>query len=268
VLEYLKVKQLLIPEVGGISIIEAQEFLKGTILSTLAGLSTMLGTIPLLLFHKHLGEKVIDSLMGMAAGIMLAASAFSLAGPSLEIGGVLRFTVGFLLGAVLVDLMDKYSPHEHFLKGHEGADIKKLSKIWLFVIAITIHNFPEGMAVGISGYTPQALSVAIAIGTQNIPEGAATMVALMNAGYSTPFSLLVTLLTGAVEVLGGIFGAGLILISKRLLPYMLAFAAGAMVFVVSDEVIPETHLRGNERLSTYFLIFGFLIMSALDVLLG
>ncbi|SDH66374.1 zinc transporter, ZIP family [Fervidobacterium changbaicum] len=206
--------------------------------------------------------------MGMAAGIMLAASAFSLAGPSLEIGGALRFIVGFLFGAIAVDLLDKFSPHEHFLKGHEGMDSKKLAKIWLFVIAITIHNFPEGMAVGISGFTPEALSVAIAIGTQNIPEGAATMVALMNAGYSIRYSLFITFLTGVVEMMGGIFGAGLILISKNLLPYMLAFAAGAMVFVVSDEVIPETHLRGNERLSTYFLIFGFLIMSVLDVVLG
>ncbi|MGC8820439.1 MAG: ZIP family metal transporter [Fervidobacterium sp.] len=244
------------------------DFVKGVIYSSLAGLATVFGAIPLLLVHKHFGEKLIDTLLGMAAGIMLAASAFSLVIPSLESGGIFRFAVGFFLGAIMVDLMDKFSPHEHFLKGHEGVDAKRLAKIWLFVIAITIHNFPEGMAVGISGYTPQALSVAIAIGTQNIPEGAATMVALMNAGYSVKISLLVTFLTGVVEMLGGAFGAGLILISKSLLPYMLAFAAGAMVFVVSDEVIPETHLRGNERLATYFLIFGFFIMSALDVLLG
>uniref|UniRef100_A0A7C5Y4B4 ZIP family metal transporter n=1 Tax=Fervidobacterium nodosum TaxID=2424 RepID=A0A7C5Y4B4_9BACT len=244
------------------------DFLKGTVLSTFAGLSTILGAIPLLTIHKHLGEKVIDALLGMAAGIMLAASAFSLTMPALEIGGIWRFLVGFLLGAVFVDLMDKFLPHEHFLKGHEGFDTKRLAKIWLFVIAITIHNFPEGMAVGISGYTPEALSVAIAIGAQNIPEGAATMIALINAGYSITFSLFITFLTGVVEIIGGVFGAGLILISKSLLPYMLAFAAGAMVFVVSDEVIPETHLRGNERLATYFVVFGFLIMSALDVLLG
>ncbi|SHN54551.1 zinc transporter, ZIP family [Fervidobacterium gondwanense DSM 13020] len=244
------------------------DFVRGVVLSSLAGITTVVGAIPLLVFHKHFGEKLIDALLGMAAGIMLAASAFSLAGPALEIGGGIRFSVGFLLGALLVDLFDKFSPHEHFLKGHEGAELRRLAKIWLFVIAITIHNFPEGMAVGISGYTPEAIDVAIAIGAQNIPEGAATMVALMNAGYSVRTSLLVTLLTGIVEVIGGIFGAGLILISQKLLPYMLAFAAGAMVFVVSDEVIPETHLRGNERLSTYFLIFGFLVMSVLDVLLG
>jgi len=249
-------------------VIYISDFLKGVIYSTLAGLSTLIGIIPLLIFRKHLGEKVIDSLMGMAAGIMLAASAFSLVSPSLEIGGFWRFSVGFLLGAVMVDLMDKFSPHEHFLKGHEGLELQRISKIWLFVIAITIHNFPEGMAVGISGFTPQALNVAIAIGAQNIPEGAATFVALLNAGYSMKTSTIITLLTGIVEVVGGIFGAGLIFASQKLLPYMLAFAAGAMIFVVSDEVIPETHLRGNERLSTYFLVFGFLVMSVLDVLLG
>jgi len=249
-------------------VVHINAFLRGVSFSTVSGLSTMLGVLPLLLFHKHLGEKVIDALMGMAAGIMLAASAFSLVGPSLEIGGPLRFSVGFLLGAVMVDLMDEFSPHEHFLKGYEGPELKRVSRIWLFVIAITIHNFPEGMAVGISGFTPQALSVAIAIGTQNIPEGSATFVALLNAGYSVKTASLVTLLTGIVEVIGGLFGAGLILVSQKLLPYMLAFAAGAMVFVVSDEVIPETHLKGNERLSTYFLVFGFLIMSILDVILG
>lgn len=243
-------------------------FLKGVILSALAGLSTLLGAIPLLIVRKYLGEKVIDALLGMAAGVMLAASAFSLVAPSLEIGGVFRFLIGFFLGAVAVDLFDKLSPHEHFLKGHEGLDTNRLAKMWLFVIAITIHNFPEGMAVGISGFTPEALSIAVAIGAQNIPEGAATIIALMNAGYSMKNSIFVTFLTGAVEILGGVLGAGLILISKSLLPYMLAFAAGAMVFVVSDEVIPETHLRGNERLSTYFLIFGFFVMSVLDVVLG
>ena len=243
-------------------------FEKGILYSTLAGLATVFGAIPMLLIHKHLGEKLIDAMLGMAAGIMLAASAFSLVMPSLESGGVLRFLIGFILGAVTIDLMDKFSPHEHFLKGHEGISAKRLAKIWLFVIAITIHNFPEGMAVGISGFTPQALGVAVAIGAQNIPEGTATMISLMNAGYSVKTSLWVTFLTGVVEIIGGVFGAGLILVSKGLLPYMLAFAAGAMIFVVSDEVIPETHVRGNERLATYFLIFGFFIMSALDVLLG
>lgn len=244
------------------------EFLRGITLSTLAGMSTMLGIIPISLIHKRLGERVIDALLGMAAGIMLAASVFSLTMPALELGGPVKFIVGFLIGAVVVDLFDKFSPHEHFLKGHEGLQLKKLSKMWLFVIAIAIHNFPEGMAVGISAFTMEAYNIALAIGMQNIPEGAATFIALLDAGYSYKVASLVTLLTGAVEVLGGFFGASMIYISKSLLPYMLALAAGAMVFVVSDEVIPETHLRGNERLSTYSLIFGFLTMSILDILLS
>ncbi len=242
--------------------------LRGTVLSVLAGFATQLGTIPLLFLKRHANERVIDSLLGMAAGIMLSASAFSLVKPSLEIGGIYRFIVGFMLGVILLDFMDKYSPHEHLLKGHEGKDIKTLSKIWLFVIAITIHNIPEGLAVGVAGATEKGVSVAVAIGSQNIPEGAAVMAALMNAGYSTKTAFLVTLVTAVVESISGFFGAGLVTLSQSLLPYMLAFAGGAMVFVVSDEIIPETHLRGNERLSTYFLVLGFVIMSILDVVLG
>jgi len=136
----------------------------------------MLGVLPLLLFHKHLGEKVIDSLLGMAAGIMLAASAFSLVGPSLEAGGPLRFSIGFLLGAAIVDLMDKFSPHEHFLKGHEGPDLKRVSKIWLICHGHNYSQLSRRYGRRNQWFTPQALSVAIAIGTQNIPEGSATFV--------------------------------------------------------------------------------------------
>ncbi|MBO8161576.1 MAG: ZIP family metal transporter [Thermosipho sp. (in: Bacteria)] len=243
-------------------------FLKGILLSTAAGLATSLGAIPFLFFKKKVNEKFIDALLGMAAGIMLAASAFSLVAPSIEIGGILRFSIGFFLGALLVDLMDKYSPHEHFLKGYEGKNLKRLSRIWLFVIAITIHNIPEGMAVGVSAFSDQAFNIAFAIGAQNIPEGAAVTAALINAGYSIKTSFLISFLTGVVEIIGGFLGAGIVSISQSLLPYMMAFAGGAMIFVISDEVIPETHLRGNERLSTYFLIFGFFIMSVLDVILG
>ncbi|MBT1248109.1 MULTISPECIES: ZIP family metal transporter [unclassified Thermosipho (in: thermotogales)] len=243
-------------------------FLYGILLSSAAGMATSLGAIPFLFFRKGVNEKFIDALLGMAAGIMLAASAFSLVAPSIELGGLLRFAFGFFLGAILVDLMDKYSPHEHFLKGHEGAELKRLSKIWLFVIAITIHNLPEGMAVGVSAFSNQALNIAFAIGAQNIPEGAAVAAALLNAGYSIKISFFVSFLTGLVEIFGGLLGAGIVSISQSLLPYMMAFAGGAMIFVISDEVIPETHLRGNERLSTYFLIIGFFLMAALDVALG
>jgi len=176
--------------------------------------------------------------------------------------------VGFGLGALAVDLIDHFAPHEHFLKGYEGPDRKKVSRIWLFVMAITIHNFPEGMAVGVGAFTKDALAIAVAIGAQNIPEGAAVAAALINAKYSPGKAFLVTLLTGVVEVVGGLLGVTIISFSQALLPYMMAFAAGAMIFVIGDEVIPESHLNGHQRLATYSLIIGFFIMSALDVALG
>jgi len=158
-------------------------FWRGLIYSSVAGISTVLGAMPFLLFNKVASQKLIDAFLGFAAGVMLAASAFSLVVPSIELGGVLRFTIGFVLGGILVDVMDKILPHEHFTKGHEGIDAKRLKTIWLFIIAITIHNLPEGMAVGVGGFTPQALTIAIAIGLQNIPEGAAVAASLMSAKY-------------------------------------------------------------------------------------
>ncbi len=224
--------------------------------------------MPFLLFNKVASQKLIDAFLGFAAGVMLAASAFSLVVPSIELGGVLQFTIGFVLGGILVDVMDKILPHEHFTKGHEGIDVKRLKTIWLFIIAITIHNLPEGMAVGVGGFTPQALTIAIAIGLQNIPEGAAVAASLMSAKYKKSSIFSITLFTGVVEALGGLLGVTLISFAKGLLPYLLALAAGAMIFVISDEVIPETHLKGEERFTTYWILIGFIVMTTLDVLLG
>ncbi len=243
-------------------------FWRGLIYSSVAGISTVLGAIPFLLFNKVASQKLIDAFLGFAAGVMLAASAFSLVVPSIELGGVLRFAIGFVLGGILVDVMDKILPHEHFTKGHEGIDAKRLKTIWLFIIAITIHNLPEGMAVGFGGFTPQALTIAIAIGLQNIPEGAAVAASLMSAKYKKSSIFSITLFTSVVEALGGLLGVTLISFAKGLLPYLLALAAGAMIFVISDEVIPETHLKGEERLTTYWILIGFIVMTALDVLLG
>ncbi len=242
--------------------------LYGILLSSCAGMATSIGAIPFIFMKKGGSEKVIDALLGFAAGVMLAATAFSLVVPAIEMGGFFKFFVGFFLGAGMVDLMDKYSPHEHFLKGHEGIDTKRLSKIWLFVIAITIHNLPEGMAVGVGAFTKEAIPIAMAIGLQNIPEGAAVAAALLNAHYSPKTAFFIAFLTGVVEILGGLVGVSIMTISKALLPYMMAFAGGAMLFVISDEVIPETHLRGNERLATYFVMIGFFIMAVMDVVLG
>ncbi|AJG41026.1 protein gufA [Thermotoga sp. RQ7] len=243
--------------------------LKGILYSSIAGMATSLGALPFLFLKPHhTSDKTIDSFLGFAAGVMIAASAFSLVAPALEMGGIIRFIVGFALGGLFVNLADKLIPHEHLLKGHEGPDVKRLKGIWLFVIAITIHNFPEGMAVGVSAFTPQALSIAIAIGVQNIPEGAAVMASLIPMKYRKGKAFLITFLTGLVEAVGGLLGAGIVSISQRLLPYMMAFAAGAMIYVVSDEVIPETHSKGNELLSTWWIMTGFIVMASLDVALG
>lgn len=237
-------------------------------LTSVAGAATAVGALPFLFIKRGMSQRTIDGLMGFAAGVMLAATAFSLVIPSFEIGGMWPFLIGFLLGALFVDLVDHFAPHEHFLKGREGPDLKKASKIWLFVIAIAIHNFPEGMAVGVGAFSDHGLSIAMAIGIQNLPEGAVVAVALINARYKATTAFLVAALTGAVEIIGGIVGVAVLSISSALLPYMLAFAGGAMLFVISDEVIVETHANGNQRLATYSLIGGFVLMTILDVLLG
>ncbi|MBO8166215.1 MAG: ZIP family metal transporter [Kosmotoga sp.] len=243
--------------------------LKGILYSSIAGMATALGGIPFLLWRKEVNRKALDMLLSFAAGVMLAATAFSLVVPSIELGGPLKFVVGFLLGGIFVHIMDKFAPHEHLIKGYEGPlPHSKLAKIWLFVIAITIHNFPEGMAVGVGAFTKEAITIAVAIGIQNIPEGAAVAASLTGAGYKRGKTFWITFLTGAVEVAGGLVGALLIVIAQPLLPYAMAFAGGAMLYVISDEVIPETHSGGFELLSTYSLIFGFIIMTLLDNILG
>ncbi|HOB15971.1 MAG TPA: ZIP family metal transporter [Defluviitoga sp.] len=246
-------------------------WLYGTLASLIAGLATVIGAIPVLFMKKELSQKNMDLLLGFAAGVMLAATMFSLILPSLDLGGIVITIIGILAGAIVIDLFDRFSPHEHFLKGHEGPDAVKLKKIWLFVIAITLHNFPEGMAVGVSfggGMISNGISIAIAIGLQNIPEGTATAFSFLQANYSKKQSFFWTLLTGLVEPLGGLLGASLVVLMEPLLPFFLSFAAGAMLYVISDEIIPETHSHGNEEIATFSLIFGFLLMLALDVAFG
>lgn len=246
-----------------------QIWLYGTISSLIAGLATVIGAIPVLFMKKELNEKSMDFLLGFAAGVMLSATMFSLIVPSLEQGGILITIIGILTGSIVIDLFDRFAPHEHFFKGHEGPEAAKLKKIWLFIIAITLHNFPEGMAVGVSfggGMISNGISLALAIGLQNIPEGTATAFSLLQANYSKKQSFYWTLLTGLVEPLGGLLGASLVVLMEPLLPFFLSFAAGAMLYVISDEIIPETHSHGNEEIATFSLIIGFLLMMALDVI--
>lgn len=162
-------------------------------------------------------------------------------------------------------------PHEHFIKGREGGVSVSLRRRWLFVLAITLHNFPEGMSVGVAygiGEVSEGIPVTIGIGLQNIPEGLAVAAALIGEGFTAKRTFLIALLTGFVEPVGGLFGAGAVGLSDVLLPWALGFAAGAMLFVISGEIIPETHRKGTEKGATMTLVIGFVVMMVLDLTLG
>ncbi len=246
----------------------------GLIASFVAGSATFLGAIPII-FFKRISQKLQDVMMGFGAGVMLAATSFSLIVPAIEAGGggvlsALIVVSGMMLGGVFLYLSDKYSPHEHFIKGPEGANKKNLKRVWLFIIAITLHNFPEGLAVGVGfggGNISNGLTLAIGIGLQNIPEGLVVAMALISEKYSLGKSLWISFLTGMVEPVGGLIGVGIVSISKPFLPWGLAFAAGAMLFVISDEIIPESHRKGFETEATFGVMIGFVIMMFLDVVL-
>ncbi|MBN1421964.1 MAG: ZIP family metal transporter [Planctomycetes bacterium] len=242
----------------------------GFLASLAAGLATFVGTLPLLVFRRP-SERVLNTMLGFAAGVMLAATAFSLVVPALEAGGAPALIVGMLLGGAFVHQADRWIPHEHFGPlGREGAEATKLRRVWLFVFAITIHNFPEGLAVGVgygSGDMAAGTTLAIAIGLQNMPEGLAVGAPLVRLGYSLRYALFISLLTGLVEPIGGLIGAGLVTLARPLLGYMMGFAAGAMLWVISAEIIPETHETRKAHSATYGVIAGFLVMALMDNLL-
>ncbi len=242
----------------------------------LPGLMTGVGAIPIF-FTRKVSRGLLDTFLGGAAGVMLAASCFSLIIPSIEYGGgdfkaVMICSFGIFMGAFLIDMIDKFAPHEHLInKKVEGKNTDSLSKIWLFIIAITIHNFPEGLATGVGFGTDDisnGVAIAFGIALQNMPEGLAVALSLVREDYSVKFSFLIALLTGLVEPIGAFLGYGLVLVFEPILPFILALAGGAMLFVISDEIIPETHSRGYERQATYGIIIGFIVMMILDILLG
>jgi len=239
----------------------------GSAASLIAGLSTTLGALPML-FTKKVSDRLMDVMLGFSAGIMLAATSFSLLIPALELGGSWVAGLGVLIGASVIHLIDRFVPHFHPRVGLEGRP-SNLSRVWLFVIAVTIHNFPEGLAVGISfgsSDVKAGLIIATAIGLQNIPEGLAVAMPLLKEGYSRRQALWYTTLTGLVEPVGGLLGVGIVSFSNTVLPWGLAFAAGAMLFIISDEMIPESHKKGFEREATFGLIVGFVVMMFLDTL--
>jgi ZIP family zinc transporter len=247
--------------------------------SFLAGAMTGLGALGVFLI-RSLSPRLEDALLSVAAGIMLSASFFSLILPGLESAAQLGFgkpaatgivIVGLLLGALLVWSLHHFAPHEHFVLGRQGPQSAKFGRVWLFVITITLHNLPEGMAVGVGfagGNHANGVSLALGIGLQNIPEGLAVAAALLTVGYKRTTAFLISLVTGLIEGLGGVLGATALYIAQPLMPWILGLAAGAMLYIISDEVIPETHSRGYQTLATFSLIGGFVVMMFLDATLG
>lgn len=247
--------------------------------SFVTGALTALGAVPVL-FGKKPSEAFNDTLLGFAAGVMLAASFFSLIIPSIDISTEIYgagpwpaaiAVAGILMGAFAIAALDRMVPHEHFVSGIEGRNSDKVAGVWLFVFAIAIHNFPEGLAVGVaygSGQQETAFSLALGIGLQNLPEGLAVAVGLLAVGYSRLKAFGVAALTGLIEPLGGLFGGIFVNLSELLLPWGLVFAAGAMLFVISHEIIPETHRHGHHTRATTGLMVGLVMMLFLDVWLG
>ncbi|MFP4326591.1 MAG: ZIP family metal transporter [Paracoccaceae bacterium] len=253
--------------------------LLGFLGSLIAGAMTAVGAVPVL-FGRMPGRGFRDMSLGFAAGVMLAASFFSLILPALEAAEqdfgagpmpALVACIAILVGMAAVHGLNEVLPHEHFRTGREGPDAAALRRVWLFIIAITIHNFPEGLAVGV-GFGADGLegglALAVGIGLQNAPEGLAVAVALLGEGYGRARAFAIAGLTGMVEPLGGALGAGVIQIAEPLLPWGLAFAAGAMLYVISHEIIPETHRSGHQNKATLGLAVGLVVMLFLDVSLG
>ena len=239
------------------------------------GGATLIGSLFGFVFKK-ISHKFSDIVLSFAAGIMLAASVLGLILPSLEYGGkfaLLITVLGIFAGAVCLNLIDKLVPHLHRFVDSDTEEHSNdgLSKILLFVMAIAIHNLPEGIAAGVgfgSGDTSQALIIAGGIALQNIPEGMVIIAPMLSVGISPRKTFVCAMITGLVEVVGTLIGYFAVSVASAILPFALAFAGGTMLYVISDEMIPETHAHGNERGATYALLVGFCVMLITDFLLG
>lgn len=257
------------------------------IATILTGISTGIGAL-VIFATSNVSKKCMDAWLGSAAGVMLAATSFSLIVPAIEYGGggmkgSSICLAGILLGGFFLILADKFFPDPNLMLNSMGEQNEtvngfkslmnpRLRKTWLFILAITIHNFPEGLAVGVgfgNGDIKNGITLAIAIGLQNLPEGLAVALPLLREGYTKWKAFVIALATGLVEPIGGLLGAGLVQISRPFLPLSMAFAAGAMIYVISHEIIPETHSEhSHSKLATIALMIGFVIMMFLDNSLG
>ena len=239
------------------------------------GGATVFGAIIGFIFKK-ISHKFSDIVLSFAAGVMLSAAVLGLIVPSLEFGGkyaIIITVAGIFLGAVCLNLIDKLVPHMHRLVGadNENQQNADLSKVLLFVTAIAIHNLPEGIAAGVSFGSDDptgAMLIAGGIALQNIPEGMVIIGPMLAAGVSAKRTFICAMITGVIEVLGTIVGYFAVTVASAILPLALAFAGGTMLYVISDEMIPETHSHGYQRGATYALLIGFSLMLVSDFLLG
>ena len=254
--------------------------LRGALLGgSMAALATALGTLPVLLSHQF-SQRSYDTMLGFGAGVMLAASSFSLIIPALAsakalgagpLGAGSIVGGGILAGALLLMVINRVVPHEHFVKGLEGPQALAMKRVWLFVLAISLHNLPEGLAIGVAyaGSDPiAALALATGISIQDVPEGMVVALALRSVGYSRLTSAGLGTLSGLVEPVAAVFGVAVISMSASFLPWGLAAAAGAMLYVISHEIILESHRQGHESFATGGLLAGFVLMMLLDTALA
>lgn len=250
----------------------------GALGSLVAGLCTGVGAL-LVFVRSKWSQRSQLVMLAFAAGVMLAAAIFSLLLPALDLvserasssfAAVAEVAAGLGLGALTIGTFNLWVPHEHFVKGPEGRAKIDLGRNWLFILAITLHNFPEGMSVGISfgGGLERGIPVMIGIGIQNLPEGLAVAAALIGDGFARQRAFWIAMFTGLIEPIGGLVGAFTMHLGATLLPWGLSFAGGAMLYVILVEILPETHGRGIERSTTASLTVGFVLMMVLDVLLG
>ena len=242
------------------------------------GLATVFGSF-IGFALKKIPHKFNDIVLSFAAGVMLAAAVLGLIIPAVELSegasGLIVVITGIMSGAVFLSLMDRVVPHLHNIAGVDAEkhaeNSMNLNRVILFVLAIGIHNFPEGIAAGVSfgtGNIADAITVAGGIALQNIPEGMVIITPMLNAGIPKRRAFIIALCTGLVEVIGTMLGYFVVSLSVAILPFALAFAGGTMLYVISDEMIPETHSHGFEKSATYSLLIGFCVMLIMDVLLG
>ncbi len=239
------------------------------------GGATVVGAAIGFCFQK-ISEKTSDAILGFAAGVMLAAAVLGLIVPSMESAGksgIWMTAAGILMGAFFLNVVDKLMPHLHHLTGarpEERHGQSRMGRVELFVMAIAIHNLPEGLAAGVgfgSGDVGSAMTIALGIALQNIPEGMIIISPMIASGISRRRTFFIAAGTGLVEVAGTFIGYFAVGASGAVLPFALAFAGGTMLYVISDEMIPETHSHGYERIATYALLVGFIVMLLMDAFL-